>query len=75
MKMTMHAYLHEHSEQMPVTLLDDLFSELDARVSSVMLETLSSKGQVIITSTEKREGEGVTYFSTDDYRKTRVRER
>ncbi|AOS82681.1 DNA recombination protein RecF [Chlorobaculum limnaeum] len=70
MKMTMHAYLHEHSEEMPVTLLDDLFSELDAKVSSFMLETLSSKGQVIITSTDKKNGKDITFFSIDEYRKT-----
>jgi DNA replication and repair protein RecF len=75
MKMTMHAYLHEHSEEMPVTLLDDLFSELDAKVSSVMLETLSSKGQVIITSTDKRDGKDITAFSIDEYRKTSGQER
>lgn len=69
MKMTMHEYLHEHSEEMPVTLLDDLFSELDEKVSALMLETLASKGQVIITSTEKREGNGITAFSIDDYMK------
>lgn len=75
MKMTMHTYLHEHSDEMPVTLLDDLFSELDAKVSSVMLETLSSKGQVIITSTEKRDGNDITFFSIDEYRKTSGQER
>jgi DNA replication and repair protein RecF len=68
MKMTMHAYLHNHAEEMPITLLDDLFSELDSKVSAVMLETLSSKGQVIITSTEKKGGNGITAFSIDDYR-------
>lgn len=70
MKMTMHAYLHEHSDEMPVALLDDLFSELDEKVSSVMLETLSSKGQVIITSTEKKNGKDIKAFSIDEYRKT-----
>lgn len=75
MKMTMHAYLHEHSDEMPVTLLDDLFSELDSKVSAIMLETLSSKGQVIITSTEKREGEAITPFSIDDYTLSTGRDR
>ncbi|NTW53328.1 MAG: DNA replication and repair protein RecF [Chlorobaculum sp.] len=65
LKMTMHTYLFEHAEEMPVTLLDDLFSELDAKVSGIMLETLASKGQVIITSTEKREGNDITLFSID----------
>jgi DNA replication and repair protein RecF len=68
LKMTMHAYLYEKAEEMPVTLLDDLFSELDAKVSGIMLEILSSKGQVIITSTMNKEKEGITSFSIDQYR-------
>jgi DNA replication and repair protein RecF len=65
MKMTMHAYLYEKSGEKPVTLLDDLFSELDEKVSSEMIETLSSTGQIIITSTGKREN--ITGFSIDEY--------
>jgi DNA replication and repair protein RecF len=69
MKITMHGYLNEYSREMPITLLDDLFSELDDNVSGIMLETLSSKGQVIITSTSKREGDGIKSFSIDEYMK------
>jgi DNA replication and repair protein RecF len=69
MKITMHGYLNEYSQEMPITLLDDLFSELDDNVSGIMLKTLSSKGQVFITSTSKREGEGVKSFSIEEYRK------
>ena len=68
MKMTMHTYLYEKAEEMPISLLDDLFSELDEKVSSNMLESLSSKGQVIITSTEERDGKGITPFSINKYR-------
>ena len=66
LKMTLHAYLFENADEMPVTLLDDLFSELDAKVSGIMLETLSNKGQVIITSTEKREGKDITLFKIEE---------
>jgi len=69
MKITMHGYLNEYSREIPITLLDDLFSELDENVSGIMLETLSSKGQVFITSTAKKEGEGIKSFSIDEYRK------
>jgi DNA replication and repair protein RecF len=66
LKMTLHSYLFEKADEMPVTLLDDLFSELDIKVSGIMLETLSSKGQVIITSTDRREGKDITPFRIDE---------
>lgn len=69
MKITMLEYLKEYSQEMPITILDDLFSELDDNVTGIMLETLSSKGQVFITSTIKRDGENIDYFSVDEYRK------
>ncbi|MBN1929034.1 MAG: DNA replication and repair protein RecF [Chlorobiaceae bacterium] len=68
MKMTLQNYLYETSGETPITLLDDLFSELDDIVSGIMIETLSMKGQVIITSTAKKGGNGIRYFSIDDYK-------
>ncbi len=65
MKMTLQLYLYEMSGEMPITLLDDLFSELDDVVSSTMVETLATKGQVIITSTKRQEGDGITYYYLD----------
>jgi len=65
MKLTMHRFLHEMSGERPISLLDDLFSELDDNVSGLMLESLSSCGQVLITSTRKNEGKSVTSFSIE----------
>ncbi len=75
MKMTLHAYLYEKSGEKPITLLDDLFSELDEKVSSDIIETLSLKGQVIITSTSKRDGDGIVTFSIDEYKRNMGQER
>ncbi|NTU53622.1 MAG: DNA replication/repair protein RecF [Chlorobiaceae bacterium] len=62
MKMTMHRYLHEYSGEIPITLMDDLFSELDDKVSEKMLQSLSTKGQVIITSTKAWDREDVINY-------------
>ncbi|NTW51989.1 MAG: DNA replication/repair protein RecF [Chlorobiaceae bacterium] len=66
MKLTMHRYLHEMSGEQPISLLDDLFSELDDTVSRLMVDALSSCGQVLITSTKEREEKGVTSFSIEE---------
>lgn len=70
-KMTLQGYLFETSGEMPITLLDDLFSELDDEVSESMVETLATRGQVMITSTTKKCGRDISYFSVDDYKKKR----
>jgi DNA replication and repair protein RecF len=72
MKMTLHAYLLERSGDNPITLFDDLFSELDEKVSSEMIKKLTSKGQVIITSTNKREGKGIVAFSIDENKRKMI---
>jgi DNA replication and repair protein RecF len=46
-------YLKERREEVPVFLLDDLFSELDERRSRLLLGTVSSLGQTCITTTEE----------------------
>ena len=65
MKLTMHRYLLEMSGERPISLLDDLFSELDDDVSGLMVEALSSCGQVLITSTRESAGIGVSSFSIE----------
>ncbi|NTU59232.1 MAG: DNA replication/repair protein RecF [Chlorobiaceae bacterium] len=65
MKLTMHRYLHEMSGERPISLLDDLFSELDDPVSELMLAALSTSGQVLITSTNEKSGSEVTSFSIE----------
>lgn len=66
LKMTMHEYLYQNSGEKPISLLDDLFSELDDNVSAIMIETLSTKGQVIITSTNKKNGYAIKNIPIDD---------
>ncbi|MBX2990774.1 MAG: DNA replication/repair protein RecF [Bacteroidetes bacterium] len=46
-------YLKEHRGEVPVFLLDDVFSELDETRSQLLLNTLSSLGQTFITTTEE----------------------
>ena len=66
MKLTMHRYLHQMSGERPLSLLDDLFSELDDTVSGLMIDALSFCGQSLITSTKECAGKGVTSFSIED---------
>ena len=46
-------YLKERSEERPILLLDDVFSELDAHRSRHILEMIGSLGQTFITSTSE----------------------
>jgi DNA replication and repair protein RecF len=62
MKITQHRYLTEMSGEQPITLLDDLFSELDDKVSASILDAVSSCGQVLITSTQEKTGNGILSF-------------
>ena len=45
-------YLKERRDELPVLLLDDVFSELDDRRSRLLLNTIASLGQILITTTE-----------------------
>lgn len=63
MKIAQHRYLTKMTGEQPITMLDDLFSELDDKVSRRILEAVSSCGQVIITSTSETIGNGVLTYS------------
>jgi DNA replication and repair protein RecF len=65
MKIALHRYLYEVLGEMPVTLLDDLFSELDDAVEMRITESLGTCGQVLVTSTEMKSGNGVIPFSME----------
>jgi DNA replication and repair protein RecF len=65
MKLSLHHYLNEVLGERPVTLLDDLFSELDDMVEERITESLASCGQVLITSTQMKTGNGVAPFSME----------
>lgn len=47
-------YLRERRQEVPLFLLDDVFSELDERRARSLLETVSSLGQTFITTTDER---------------------
>lgn len=46
-------YLKERSKELPILLLDDVFSELDEHRSEHILEMIKSLGQTFITSTSE----------------------
>lgn len=46
-------YLKERNEEVPILLLDDVFSELDEHRSKHILEMIGSLGQTFITSTSE----------------------
>jgi DNA replication and repair protein RecF len=68
-KLSLHRYLHEKTGEKPISLLDDLFSELDAGRVSDILDLLSTYGQVIITATEERKRNGSAQVSIEDMNK------
>ncbi|NTV02522.1 MAG: DNA replication and repair protein RecF [Chlorobiaceae bacterium] len=56
MKMALRSYLFESTGEHPIILFDDLFSELDPVVEERIIDSLSSCGQVLITSTVPIQG-------------------
>ena len=54
LKVAEHTYLRERREEVPIFLLDDVFSELDRHRALRILELASALGQVIITATDAR---------------------
>jgi DNA replication and repair protein RecF len=54
LKLAEFFYLRERRHEVPIFLLDDMFSELDERRSRLLLETVSSLGpQTFITTTDE----------------------
>ena len=62
MKMALRSYLYEETGEHPIILFDDLFSELDPVVEEKIIDSLSSFGQVLITSTVKINGSGIVHY-------------
>lgn len=56
MKLALRQFLQEMNGEHPLTLLDDLFSELDEQTAHQVLETLADCGQVLVTSTHEKKG-------------------
>lgn len=55
LKLAKYFYLHEHTSETPLLLLDDVFDHLDRRRSDAFLQLLQSSriGQTIITATDR----------------------
>lgn len=56
MKLALRQFLQETNGEQPLTLLDDLFSELDEQIARQVLEALAGCGQVLVTSTHEKKG-------------------
>ena len=54
LKVAEYFYVRERSGEVPVVLLDDVFSELDEHRSTRMLGMLADLGQTIISATDER---------------------
>lgn len=55
LKLAKYFYLHEHLDEHPLLLLDDVFGDLDSRRTEIFLQLLESKvvGQSLITAVER----------------------
>lgn len=53
LKIAEFLYLKERRNEVPVFLLDDVFSELDDKRSRLLLNTVENLGQIFITTTEE----------------------
>ena len=51
MKMALRGYLYEITNEHPIIIFDDIFSELDPATEEIILKDLLLYGQVLITST------------------------
>jgi len=62
MKIALRSFLKEARGEQPLTILDDLFSELDEEVAERIVDSMGNEGQVIITSTMERKGDRITNY-------------
>lgn len=53
LKMAEFYYLKDRCNEVPILLLDDVFSELDQHRSKCLLETAANIGQTFVTSTDE----------------------
>ncbi len=70
MKLAEFNYLREATNETPILLLDDVFSELDAARSKRLLELISSGrfGQTFISSTTRENFDAMINFSSNEHR-------
>lgn len=66
LRLAQHRYIQSVLNEKPIFLLDDVFSELDRDRASDLIELLKPMGQSVITTTEKKQFDGVTQILIDD---------
>ena len=66
MKMALRSYLLDMTGESPIILFDDLFSELDPVIEEMIIDSLSSYGQVLITSTEEFKRKEIENYSIEN---------
>lgn len=60
LKLAQHFYIQSILNEKPIFLLDDVFSELDRSRADDLIELLKPMGQSVITTTEKKQFNGIT---------------
>ncbi len=60
LKLAQHFYIQNILNEKPIFLLDDVFSELDRSRADDLIELLKPMGQSVITTTEKKQFDGIT---------------
>ena len=63
LKLALYRYFTVKSDEEPICLFDDLFSELDSQRIDSLLHLLVDSGQIIITATEQRTAPAVNTMS------------
>jgi DNA replication and repair protein RecF len=68
LKLAEFSYLRERREQVPVVLLDDMFSELDEHRSRRVLDLVSGLGQTFVTATDESVLHGAVNWNRNNRR-------
>ncbi len=66
LKLAQHFYIRDILNERPIFILDDVFSELDRSRADDLIELLKPIGQSVITTTEKKQFDGITQILVDD---------
>ena len=69
LKLSQHRFFSEIIGEKPISLLDDVFSELDEKRAEDILRILETYGQTIITSAVKKEHSNMTARSIESFGK------
>lgn len=67
LKLAQYFYIQSILNEKPIFLLDDVFSELDESRKGDLIDLLKPMGQSVITTTEKKQFDGITQLSVDNF--------